>query len=44
MKTHVSHILAKVGARDRVQAVIMAYEAGLVGREPPSGRQSGLRT
>ena len=29
VKTHVAHVLAKVGARDRVQAVIMAYEAGI---------------
>ncbi|WP_425464794.1 hypothetical protein [Nonomuraea terrae] len=30
MKTHVSHLLAKLGARTRVHLVIAAYEAGLV--------------
>jgi DNA-binding NarL/FixJ family response regulator len=30
VKTHVAHILAKIGARDRVQAVVFAYESGFV--------------
>lgn len=30
IKTHVGHILAKLAARDRVQAVVIAYESGLV--------------
>jgi DNA-binding NarL/FixJ family response regulator len=32
VKTHVGSVLAKIGVRDRTQAVIFAYEAGFVDR------------
>ena len=32
VKSHVHHMLTKLGARDRVQLVVLAYEAGVAGR------------
>jgi len=38
VKTHVKRILAKLGLRDRIQAVIFAYESGITAVGPGPNR------